>query len=105
MALQPQVHYITCVLEVPQTVRGTLSVKKTLITAALVASLSLVAVACDNDDDPTAEPTAEPAAAEEITEAPAEEITEAPAEEVTEAPAEEVTEAPAEEEMTEEPEA
>ena len=38
--------------------------KKTLITAALVASLSLVAVACDNDSDATEEPTAEPAAAE-----------------------------------------
>ena len=31
--------------------------KKTLITAALVASLSVVAIGCDNDDDATPEPT------------------------------------------------
>ena len=31
--------------------------KKTLITAALVASLSIVAIGCDNDDDATPEPT------------------------------------------------
>ena len=35
--------------------------KKTLIAAALVASLSIVAVACNDDDDPTAEPSEAPA--------------------------------------------
>jgi hypothetical protein len=51
--------------------RGTLPVKKTLITAALVASLSVVAIGCDNDDDATPEPTTpaeavESMAAEEV---------------------------------------
>ena len=69
---------------IPETVRGFLYVKKTLITAALVLSLSAVAVACDDGDDATPEPTEAPAA--EMTEAP--EATEAPAEEMTEAPAE-----------------
>lgn len=82
--------------------------KKSLIAAALVVSLSAVAVACNNDEatpEPaeatpvvTEAPEATEAPAEEVTEAPAEEVTEAPAEETeaTEAPAEEVTEAPAE---------
>ncbi len=38
--------------------------KKTLITAALVASLSLVAVACNDAAEPTDAPPAAPAAAE-----------------------------------------
>jgi hypothetical protein len=46
-------------------------VKKTLIGAALVASLSIAAVACDNGDDATPEPTTpaeavESMAAEEV---------------------------------------
>ncbi len=50
--------------------RGTLPVKKTLITAALVASLSVVAIGCDNDEA-TPEPTTpaeavESMAAEEV---------------------------------------
>lgn len=64
--------------------------KKSLIAAALVASLALVA--CNNDEATPVPATEAPAAA---TEAPV--ATEAPAE-VTEAPAEE-TEAPAEEPM------
>ena len=51
--------------------------KKILVAAALVASLSAVAVACDDGDDATPEPTTEPtpvvAVAPQITEAPAEE--------------------------------
>jgi NADH dehydrogenase/NADH:ubiquinone oxidoreductase subunit G len=49
--------------------RKDLAVKKSLITAALVVSLSAVAVACDDEEDatPTPEPTA--AAAEQVEEA------------------------------------
>lgn len=53
--------------------------KKILIAAALVMSLAVVA--CDNGDDPTAEPTAVATEAPVVTEAPA---TEAPAEVVEE---------------------
>jgi hypothetical protein len=50
--------------------RGTLPVNKTLISAALVASLSVVAIGCDNDEA-TPEPTTpaeavESMAAEEV---------------------------------------
>ena len=58
--------------------RGPCPVKKTLITAALVASLSIVAVACDDGDDPTPEPTEAPVV--EMTDAPEVEV------EVTDAP-------------------
>lgn len=71
-----------------------LSVKKTIIAAALVLSLAIVA--CDDGGDATAEPTEPAPAATEaaaVTEAPAE-VTEAPAAE-TEAPAEEAAESPA----------
>ncbi len=61
--------------------------KKYLIAAALVVSLSAVAVACDDGDDATPEPTAEPTPV--VTEAP--EITEAPAVEITEEPVAEVS--------------
>lgn len=69
--------------------------KKPLIAAALVASLSLVAVACDNDDA-TPEPTSpaeavESMVAEEVTEAV--ETMEAVEEAVESMAAEEVTEA------------
>jgi len=72
--------------------RGPYPVKKTLIAAALVVSLSAVAVACDDGDDATPEPTAAAVATEmpEVTEAPAEEATEAPAESVEDAVEEEI---------------
>jgi hypothetical protein len=63
-------------------------VKKSIIAAALVVSFAVVA--CNDDPDPTAEPTAEPTAV--VTEAPAA-ATEAPEVEITEAP--EALESPA----------
>jgi hypothetical protein len=70
-------------------------VKKTIIAAALVLSLAIVA--CDDGGAATEAPAAEPVAtdAAEATEAPVVEATEAPVEEVTEAPAEEAAESPA----------
>ena len=69
MTLEPEVAYDTGrspINPVPWEEPGT--VKKTLISAALVASLSLVAVACDDGDDATPEPT-EPAPVEAVEEA------------------------------------
>ena len=83
--------------------------KNCLILLALVAALTLVFVACQNDTttdtDPVTEaPTTEATEAptEEVTEPTTDEATEAPTTESTEAPTEDVTETPTEEVTTEE---
>ncbi len=68
--------------------------KHASVWLALLAAFAMIASACGDDEETTAEPAAP---AEEPAAAPAEEPAEAPAEEPAEAPAEEPAEAPAEE--------